>query len=253
MLAATVLMGSTIGLQAQTPEAWQDKPVTLRVSNQPLGKVLEMVAKAAGATITLQDVSLWNINRPTNLAVKDKPLDKVLGELIGNQISWLNPQDIDNITVLKDASATAIYGSKASNGVIVITTKKGTPGRANIAHCFILRISNDDIKIHRWRIDIDIIFVCKITSAEVKLSPTNTIGKVICLCKIEPIASSSRFLYMQHIWQQVFARFFHVHTIKHSICLHFAIIEDILCDLWHIYHSVEVVVIKLICYALLRI
>lgn len=53
-------------------------------------------------------------------------------ELIGNQISWLNPQDIDNITVLKDASATAIYGSKASNGVIVITTKKGTPGRVNV-------------------------------------------------------------------------------------------------------------------------
>ena len=53
-------------------------------------------------------------------------------ELIGNQISWLNPQDIDNITVLKDASATAIYGSKASNGVIVITTKKGTPGRISV-------------------------------------------------------------------------------------------------------------------------
>ena len=55
-------------------------------------------------------------------------------ELIGNQISWLNPQDIDNITVLKDASATAIYGSKASNGVIVITTKKGTPGRINVSY-----------------------------------------------------------------------------------------------------------------------
>ncbi|MBO7230044.1 MAG: SusC/RagA family TonB-linked outer membrane protein [Bacteroidaceae bacterium] len=53
-------------------------------------------------------------------------------ELIGNQISWLNPQDIDNITVLKDASATAVYGSKASNGVIVITTKKGTPGRISV-------------------------------------------------------------------------------------------------------------------------
>lgn len=53
-------------------------------------------------------------------------------ELIGNQISWLNPQDIDNITVLKDASATAIYGSKASNGVIVVTTKKGTPGRVSV-------------------------------------------------------------------------------------------------------------------------
>ena len=55
-------------------------------------------------------------------------------ELIGNQISWLNPQDIDNITVLKDASATAIYGSKASNGVIVITTKKGTPGRVSVSY-----------------------------------------------------------------------------------------------------------------------
>lgn len=53
-------------------------------------------------------------------------------ELIGNQISWLNPQDIDNITVLKDASATAIYGAKASNGVIVITTKKGVPGRVSV-------------------------------------------------------------------------------------------------------------------------
>lgn len=44
--------------------------------------------------------------------------------LVGNQISWLNPNDIESITVLKDASATAIYGSRASNGVIVITTKK---------------------------------------------------------------------------------------------------------------------------------
>nr|WP_231932229.1 MULTISPECIES: SusC/RagA family TonB-linked outer membrane protein [Butyricimonas] len=46
-------------------------------------------------------------------------------DIIGNQISWLNPMDIETITVLKDASATAVYGSKASNGVIVITTKKG--------------------------------------------------------------------------------------------------------------------------------
>ena len=53
-------------------------------------------------------------------------------ELIGNQVSWLNPQDIEEITVLKDASATAIYGSKASNGVIVITTKKGVPGRISV-------------------------------------------------------------------------------------------------------------------------
>lgn len=51
--------------------------------------------------------------------------ENVFSEIVGNQISWLNPNDIESITVLKDASATALYGSKASNGVIVVTTKKG--------------------------------------------------------------------------------------------------------------------------------
>lgn len=54
--------------------------------------------------------------------------------LIGNAISGLNPQDIETITVLKDASATAIYGVKAANGVIVITTKKGRIGRPIITY-----------------------------------------------------------------------------------------------------------------------
>ena len=48
--------------------------------------------------------------------------------IIGNQVSWLNPQDVETITILKDASATAIYGSKASNGVIVVTTKQAKGG-----------------------------------------------------------------------------------------------------------------------------
>lgn len=55
-----------------------------------------------------------------------------LADIIGNQISWLNPADIENISILKDASATAIYGSKASNGVIEITTKKNTTDRLSV-------------------------------------------------------------------------------------------------------------------------
>lgn len=55
-----------------------------------------------------------------------------LKNIVGNQISWLNPADIETITVLKDASATAIYGSKAANGVIVITTKQGQSDRMTI-------------------------------------------------------------------------------------------------------------------------
>ena len=84
-VTAVLFMCSIVAVQAQTQNGWKEKPVTLRVSNQPLGKVLEMVAEAAGAKITIQDVTLWNINKPTSLAVKDKPLDKVLGELVGDQ------------------------------------------------------------------------------------------------------------------------------------------------------------------------
>ncbi len=84
-IAAVLLMCSPASVLAQAAASWKEKPVTLRVSNQPLGKVLEMVAEAAGAKITMQDVSLWNINRPTSLAVKDKPLDKVLSGLVGDQ------------------------------------------------------------------------------------------------------------------------------------------------------------------------
>lgn len=55
-----------------------------------------------------------------------------------NALASLNPNDIANVTVLKDASAAAIYGSRAANGVIIITTKKGTPGQTK----FNLRVQN---------------------------------------------------------------------------------------------------------------
>ena len=57
-----------------------------------------------------------------------------LRETASNAISWLNPADIETITVLKDASATAIYGTKATNGVIVITTKKAKGDGLNISY-----------------------------------------------------------------------------------------------------------------------
>jgi TonB-dependent SusC/RagA subfamily outer membrane receptor len=72
-------------LNAQTGQGLKDKEITLKISNQPLGKVLEKAAEAAGAKITIQDVSLWNISKPTSIVVKNKPLDKVLDELIGDQ------------------------------------------------------------------------------------------------------------------------------------------------------------------------
>ena len=49
---------------------------------------------------------------------------------VGSSIAWLNPNDIESITVLKDASAASIYGSRAANGVIIVTTKKGKEGKS---------------------------------------------------------------------------------------------------------------------------
>lgn len=70
---------------------------------------------------------------------------------IGNAIAGLNPQDIDRIDVLKDASATALYGTKAANGVIVITTKRGSVGdmsvRYNVTGTFKLRPRYTDRRI----------------------------------------------------------------------------------------------------------
>ena len=53
---------------------------------------------------------------------------------IGNAIAGLNPQDIERLDILKDAAATALYGAKAANGVIVITTKKGHIGKPIISY-----------------------------------------------------------------------------------------------------------------------
>ena len=58
----------------------------------------------------------------------------MIRNFVGSAISWLDPNDIDNITVLKDASATVLYGVKAANGVIVITTKRGTKGRLSVGY-----------------------------------------------------------------------------------------------------------------------
>lgn len=58
--------------------------------------------------------------------------DKNIDQLVNSSIAGLNPNDIADITILKDAAATAIYGTRAANGVIVVTTKKGKKGKMDI-------------------------------------------------------------------------------------------------------------------------
>ena len=75
--------GNTLYAQNQTD--LKEKKITLRVSNEPLGKVLEMAAQAANATLTIQGATLVGIDKPTTINADNIPLDKVLGELIGDQ------------------------------------------------------------------------------------------------------------------------------------------------------------------------
>lgn len=91
-------------------------------------------------TFTGSREPLWVIDgiiyeNPVPLSADDiNSLDNI--NLIGNAITGLNPQDIARIDVLKDASATAIYGTRAANGVIVVTTKTGEAGKTHINYSF---------------------------------------------------------------------------------------------------------------------
>ena len=80
----------------------------------------------AGSTIRIRGGASLDASNDPLIVVDGLPIDN---NTIGGSrsvLSTINPNDIDSFTVLKDASATAIYGSRASNGVIIITTKRGT-------------------------------------------------------------------------------------------------------------------------------
>lgn len=85
-------------------------------------------APVSGATIRIRGGSSLNASNDPLIIVDGVPLDRYKVGGSSNILSAINPNDIDNITILKDASSTAIYGARASNGVIIITTKKGQAG-----------------------------------------------------------------------------------------------------------------------------
>lgn len=87
-----------------------------------------------GATIRIRGGSSISANNNPLIVIDGVPqtdTDLINGAGV-NAMAMLNPNDIESMTVLKDASATAIYGSRASNGVIIITTKKGTSGKPKV-------------------------------------------------------------------------------------------------------------------------
>ncbi|AKD05159.1 TonB-dependent receptor [Pontibacter korlensis] len=85
-------------------------------------------APGSGSRIRIRGGSSLNASNDPLIVIDGVPVDNSSVSGSANPLSLINPNDIESFNILKDASATAIYGSRASNGVIIITTKKGKAG-----------------------------------------------------------------------------------------------------------------------------
>ena len=86
----------------------------------------------AGATIRIRGGSSLNASNDPLIVIDGVPIDNTGVQGMSNPLAMVSPDNIESMSILKDASATAIYGSRASNGVIIITTKKGQAGKPQV-------------------------------------------------------------------------------------------------------------------------
>lgn len=104
-------------------------------SAQP-GGGLDILVRGAGSINANNDplyiVDGFPIAKLDQIASSDRKMDP------GTQgvLNFLNPNDVESIEVLKDASATSIYGARAANGVVIITTKRGKEGKAKVSYSY---------------------------------------------------------------------------------------------------------------------
>ena len=122
------LTGSISTVKAdQTNKGLATSPTDL-LRGKSAGVVITSGSGAPGsaATIRIRGGSSLNASNDPLVVVDGLPVSNSGISGVGNALASINPSDIESFTVLKDASATAIYGSRASNGVIIITTKKGS-------------------------------------------------------------------------------------------------------------------------------
>ena len=139
-----------------------------KLNARPVNNALEALqGKAAGVDITTNErpgqLGSIRIRGQRSITADNAPLYVVDGVplMSASAIETLNPRDIETIDILKDASATAIYGSRGANGVILVTTKQGKGGKMTVDYTGTLTVSNivdrspsmsaaDMIQFRRW-------------------------------------------------------------------------------------------------------
>lgn len=102
-----------------------------------------------GSTIRIRGGSSLNASNDPLIVIDGVPVDNGTISGAANPLSFINPNDIESFTVLKDASASAIYGSRANNGVIIITTKKGKAGKIRVSYS-----SNNSLSTLAKKLDV---------------------------------------------------------------------------------------------------
>ncbi len=104
------------------------------ISGKVPGVVITSNSGAPGNTSTIRIRGTTSINASTDplIVIDGVPVSNVPVGGTANILTAINPNDVENITILKDASATAIFGSRGSSGVIMITTKRGSKGAASV-------------------------------------------------------------------------------------------------------------------------
>ena len=96
-----------------------------------------------GSRIRIRGGSSLNASNDPLIVIDGVPIDNTGIAGSANALNLINPAEIESITVLKDASAAAIYGSRAANGVILITTKKGVAGKFRVAYSSVNSLSQN--------------------------------------------------------------------------------------------------------------
>lgn len=123
--------GAIVGLDTKDLETMPQ----VNIQQALQGRIAGLTATTLGASAEGGNLNLQIRGKRTlGSTDKDNPLIVLDGVIFGNSLSEINPQDIESLQVLKDASSAAIYGSRAANGVILITTKKGKTGKARITY-----------------------------------------------------------------------------------------------------------------------
>jgi iron complex outermembrane receptor protein len=121
---------ATGSVTAIKPDA-MNRGLTTNAQDMMIGKIAGVSvitdggAPGGGASIRIRGGSSLNASNDPLIVIDGLTMDNDGVKGLANPLAMVNPNDIETFTVLKDASATAIYGSRASNGVIIITTKKG--------------------------------------------------------------------------------------------------------------------------------